>query len=49
MNYYLGESYRIIGDTRAWLYLQNTRNWAQNPVWRKLAELALLELDESAH
>jgi tetratricopeptide (TPR) repeat protein len=48
VNYYLGESYRIIGDTRAWLYLQNTRNWAQNPVWRKLAELALAELADSA-
>jgi len=45
VNFYLGESYRIIGDTRARGYLENARNWSQNEVWRRLAELALLELE----
>jgi tetratricopeptide (TPR) repeat protein len=45
VNFYLGESYRIIGDSRARLYLNNTYNWAQSPIWRQLAEMALAELD----
>lgn len=46
VNYYLGESYRLIGDTRARPYLTNARNWAVLPVWRKLAEESLRRLDE---
>jgi tetratricopeptide (TPR) repeat protein len=45
VNFYLGESYRIIGDARAQLYLNNARNWAQNPLWRQLADMALAELE----
>jgi tetratricopeptide (TPR) repeat protein len=40
-NYYLGESYRLIGDTRAAIYLTNARNWADLPVWERLAEESL--------
>jgi tetratricopeptide (TPR) repeat protein len=48
-NYYLGESYRQIGDTRAFGYLSNARNWASLPVWRMLAEesLRLLEAGDA--
>ena len=45
VNFYLGESYRIIGDSRARLYLNNAYNWAQSPIWRQLTESALAELD----
>jgi len=45
VNFYLGESYRIIGDSRARLYLNNAYNWAQSPIWRQLGEMALAELD----
>lgn len=40
-NYYLGESYRLIGDTRARPYLTNARNWAELEIWRKVAEESL--------
>jgi len=40
-NYYLGESYRRIGDSRARLYLNNALNWADLAIWRKLAEESL--------
>lgn len=43
VNFFLGEGYRIIGDTRATIYLENARNWAQSPLWRSLAEAALAE------
>jgi tetratricopeptide (TPR) repeat protein len=43
VNFFLGESYRIIGDTRATVYLENARSWAQSPLWRSLAETALAE------
>jgi len=45
VNFFLGESYRIIGDTRARGYLENARNWSQNAFWRGLAEAALERLD----
>ncbi|MGE0624746.1 MAG: hypothetical protein AB7I04_03875 [Pseudomonadales bacterium] len=45
-NYYLGESYRLIGDTRARGYLINARNWATEPVWRLLAEESLRRIDQ---
>ncbi len=48
VNYYLGEAYRLIGDTRARGYLVNARNWAILPVWRLLAEESLRLLDEDA-
>ncbi|HEY5644476.1 MAG TPA: hypothetical protein VIS76_00915 [Pseudomonadales bacterium] len=48
VNYYLGESYRLIGDTRAYDYLLNARNWADLPVWRLLAEESLRRLDSPA-
>jgi hypothetical protein len=37
VNFYLGESYRLIGDTRATTYLRNAYQWANLPVWRILA------------
>ncbi len=46
VNYYLGEAYRLIGDTRSRGYLVNARNWAILPVWRVLAEESLRRLDE---
>ncbi len=48
VNFYLGEAYRLIGDTRARLHLENARNWAQNEVWLALTEAALAELEEAA-
>lgn len=47
VNYYLGESYRLIGDSRARGYLVNARNWAILPVWRLLAEESLRRIDEN--
>jgi len=41
VNYYLGESYRLLGDSRARIYLENTRNWAAEDIWRLLAEESL--------
>jgi hypothetical protein len=47
-NYYLGESYRMIGDSRARPYLNNALNWADLAVWRRLAEESLRLLDSPA-
>ena len=47
VNFYLGESLRIIGDSRARTYLTNARNWAQNDIWSKLASAALAKLDNN--
>ncbi|MEZ5551570.1 MAG: hypothetical protein R3E82_11820 [Pseudomonadales bacterium] len=44
VNFYLGEGYRLIGDTRARTYLTNARNWAPDLYWQKLADLALERL-----
>ena len=41
INYYLGESYRMMGDSRASTYLENARNWAVLDIWRVLAEESL--------
>jgi tetratricopeptide (TPR) repeat protein len=38
INFYLGESYRLMGDSRARVYLENARSWAEQEVWRLLAE-----------
>jgi hypothetical protein len=46
-NFYLGEAYRLIGDSRAPGYLENARNWANEEVWRRLAEASLELLAES--
>jgi tetratricopeptide (TPR) repeat protein len=45
INFYLGESYRLIGDRRAVVHLTNARNWSTQKIWRSLAEAALDELD----
>ncbi len=44
VNFYLGDSYRIIGDSRAELYLRNASHWSQHALWRALATMALDEL-----
>jgi tetratricopeptide (TPR) repeat protein len=46
-NYFLGESLRLVGDSRARDYLENARNWASVELWRRLAEesLRLLSTD----
>jgi len=46
VNFYLGESYRLIGDSRARIYLSNAHNWAQNEFWRRIAEVAITRIDE---
>ena len=45
INFYLGESYRLIGDRRAVVHLTNARNWSTQKIWRSLADAALDELD----
>ena len=47
-NFYLGEAYRLIGDSRAAGYLENARNWADQPLWRTLAEESLRLLGDAA-
>ena len=44
INFYLGESYRLIGDRRAAAHLTNARNWSTQEVWQRLADAALAEL-----
>lgn len=44
VNFYLGESYRLIGDKRAAEHLQRARRWSPIELWRKLSEAALAEL-----
>lgn len=41
VNFYLGESYRLIGDGRAGDYLDRARRWSPTELWRALAEAAL--------
>ncbi len=41
INYYLGESLRLVGDSEASVYLQNARNWAESDFWRLVAEESL--------
>jgi hypothetical protein len=47
INYYLGESYRLMGDSRASIYLENARNWAVQDIWRLAAEESLRMMIES--
>ncbi|MDA1075114.1 MAG: hypothetical protein O3A63_10195 [Proteobacteria bacterium] len=48
VNFFLGEAYRIVGDTRARQHLANAEQWARIPAWQARAELALAKLDVSA-
>jgi tetratricopeptide (TPR) repeat protein len=41
VNFYLGESYRLIGDARAREHLTRARQWSPTVLWRALAEAAL--------
>lgn len=45
INFYLGESYRLIGDRRAAAHLTNARNWSTQEIWQRLADAALAELE----
>jgi len=45
VNFYLGETLRLTGDSRARRYLERARNWAAEPLWRDLAEIALARLE----
>jgi tetratricopeptide (TPR) repeat protein len=46
INFYLGESYRLIGDRRRALeHLQRTRQWAHTELWRVLADAALAQME----
>jgi predicted Zn-dependent protease len=45
LNFFLGETYRLIGDTRAEEYLQRARRWSPTELWRRLAEAGLELLD----
>lgn len=44
LNFYLGESYRLIGDSRAGAHLERARRWSPNELWRRLAEAGLERL-----
>ena len=44
INFYLGESYRLIGDSRARAHLERARRWSPTGLWRTLAEAGLAEL-----
>ena len=46
VNFYLGEGYRIIGDSRARDHLANAYQWASSPLWRERARTALDRLDD---
>lgn len=41
VNFYLGESYRLIGDIRAREHLLRARQWSPTLLWRKLADAGL--------
>jgi len=41
VNFYLGESYRLIGDSRARQHLERARRWSPTELWRRLAEAGL--------
>ncbi|HEX7034724.1 MAG TPA: hypothetical protein VF210_03070 [Pseudomonadales bacterium] len=41
VNFYLGETYRLIGDVRAREHLLRARQWSPTEVWRKLADAGL--------
>jgi len=44
VNYHLGECLRLLGDSRAPIYLRNARDWAEEDRWRKAAEASLTRL-----
>ena len=46
INLYLGECYRLLGDSRAKGLLINARNWASAEVTKRLATSALAQLNE---
>ncbi len=48
VNYHLGECLRLLGDSRARVYLSNARDWAQEDVWRQGAEASLASLKSDA-
>ena len=43
VNFYLGETYRLVGDVRARGHLERVLQWSPSEVWRRLAEAALTE------
>ncbi len=45
VNYHLGECLRLLGDSRARIYLSNAQHWSQEDTWRRAAaaSLALLQ------
>jgi tetratricopeptide (TPR) repeat protein len=45
LNFYLGETYRLIGDVRARRYLTRARQWSPTELWRRLAEAGLEMLE----
>ncbi len=45
VNFYLGESYRLVGDSRARAHLERARQWSPTAIWRKLADAALEMLE----
>jgi tetratricopeptide (TPR) repeat protein len=45
INFYLGECYRLVGDRRAVIHLNNARNWSTRKIWQSLSDAALTELD----
>ena len=44
VNYFLGEAYRLLGDSRARTHLQRAERWAGSEFFRKSAAAALAEL-----
>lgn len=48
VNFYLGESYRLIGDSRAEQHLERARRWSPTELWRRLAEAGLEALHGEA-
>ncbi len=45
LNFYLGETYRLVGDPRARRHLLNARNWSDQDLWRRLATAALDQME----
>ncbi|MEZ5557124.1 MAG: hypothetical protein R3E86_01050 [Pseudomonadales bacterium] len=45
MNFYLGEAYRLTGDSRARNYLLRAAQWSATEFWRQAASTALQMLD----
>ena len=45
-NFYLGETYRMLGDPRAAAHLRKARSWLVDSAWQARAAAALTRLDE---